>query len=200
MQLFSREPQKLQLLGANVTYYPNFLTSGEASHYFKTIYEETQWQQDDIKVFGKVYPQPRLTALYASNSLPYSYSNITMHPTAFTFALSEIKKKVETIAQTEFTTCLLNLYRDGKDSNGWHADDEKELGKNPTIASVSLGASRVFKFRDKKAKSSVHSMSLEHGSLLLMKDATQHNWQHQVPKTSKFVEPRINLTFRTIKG
>ncbi|GGG40571.1 alpha-ketoglutarate-dependent dioxygenase AlkB [Dokdonia pacifica] len=200
MQLFSREPQKLQLPGANVTYYPNFLTLEEATHYFKTIYEETQWQQDDIKVFGKVYPQPRLTALYATNSLPYSYSNITMYPKAFTFALSEIKKKVEAITTTEFTTCLINLYRDGKDSNGWHADDEKELGKNPTIASVSLGASRVFKFRDKKAKSSVHSMSLEHGSLLLMKDATQHNWQHQVPKTSKFVEPRINLTFRTIKG
>lgn len=200
MQLFSREPQKLQLPGANVTYYPNFLTLEEATHYFKTIYEETQWQQDDIKVFGKVYPQPRLTALYATNSLPYSYSNITMYPKAFTFALSEIKKKVEAITTTEFTTCLINLYRDGKDSNGWHADDEKELGKNPTIASLSLGASRVFKFRDKKAKSSVHSMSLEHGSLLLMKDATQHNWQHQVPKTSKFVEPRINLTFRTIKG
>ncbi|WP_299767213.1 alpha-ketoglutarate-dependent dioxygenase AlkB [uncultured Dokdonia sp.] len=200
MSLFPLEPYRLDLSGASVMYYPNFLTPEEASHYFKLLYKETPWQQDDIKVFGKVYPQPRLTALYADNNLPYSYSNITMHPTSFTFALSEIKKKVEAISNTEFTTCLLNLYRDGKDSNGWHADDEKELGKNPTIASVSLGASRVFKLRDKKAKSSVHSMSLEHGSLLLMKDATQHNWQHQVPKTSKFVEPRINLTFRTIKG
>lgn len=200
MQLFSREPQKLKLPGANVTYYPDFLSLEKASLYFKVLHEETPWQQDDIKVFGKVYPQPRLTALYASNNIPYSYSNITMHPLSFTFALSEIKKKIETLVDIEFTTCLLNLYRDGKDSNGWHADDEKELGKNPAIASLSLGASRVFKFRNKKAKSSVHSMSLEHGSLLLMKDATQHNWQHQVPKTSKFVEPRINLTFRAIKG
>ncbi len=200
MQLFSREPQKLQLPGANVTYYPDFLTPEEASHYYNILYKETPWRQDDIKVFGKVHPQPRLTALYATNNLPYSYSNITMHPLAFTFALSEIKKKVESLVNAEFTTCLLNLYRHGKDSNGWHADDEKELGKNPTIASVSLGASRVFKFRDKKVKSSVHTMSLEHGSLLLMKDETQHNWQHQIPKTSKFVEPRINLTFRVIKG
>ncbi len=200
MSLFPSEPLKLNLTGAHVMYYPDFLTPEEASHYYNILYKDTPWQQDDIKVFGKVYPQPRLTSLYASNHLPYSYSNITMHPLAFTFALSEIKKKVEMLVNTEFTTCLLNLYRDGKDSNGWHADDEKELGKNPTIASLSLGASRVFKFRDKKAKSSVHSMSLEHGSLLLMKDATQHNWQHQVPKTSKFVEPRINLTFRTIRG
>ncbi|WP_299681382.1 alpha-ketoglutarate-dependent dioxygenase AlkB [uncultured Dokdonia sp.] len=200
MSLFPSEPYQLKLSGANVMYYPDFLTSEEATLYFTTLYKETPWQQDDIKVFGKVHPQPRLTALYATNNIPYSYSNITMHPHSFTFALSEIKKKVEIITNTTFTTCLLNLYRDGKDSNGWHADDEKELGKNPTIASVSLGASRVFKLRDKKAKSSVHSMSLEHGSLLLMKDETQHNWQHQIPKTSKFVEPRINLTFRTIKG
>ena len=200
MSLFPTEPYQLELSGATVIYYPNFLSTEEATSYYHTLYKETPWQQDDIKVFGKVYAQPRLTALYASNSLPYSYSNITMYPQPFTFALSEIKKKVEALTNTEFTTCLLNLYRDGKDSNGWHADDENELGINPTIASISLGASRVFKFRDKKAKSSVHSIVLEHGSLLLMKDETQHNWQHQLPKTSKQVEPRINLTFRTIKG
>lgn len=200
MSLFPLEPYRLDLPGAHITYHPHFLTQEEATHYYDLLYKETPWRQDDIKVFGKVHPQPRLTALYATNNLPYSYSNITMYPLAFTFALSEIKKKVETLVNTKFTTCLLNLYRNGKDSNGWHADDEKELGKNPTIASISLGANRVFKFRDKKAKSLVHSMSLEHGSLLLMEGETQHNWQHQIPKTSKFVEPRINLTFRIIKG
>ena len=200
MSLFSQHPIKLDLPGADVTYYPDFFSPEEAAIYFETLLKETPWQQDDIKVFGKVHPQPRLTALYASNNQPYSYSNISMHPQQFTFALSEIKKKVETLVNAKFTTCLLNLYRHGKDSNGWHADDEKELGKNTTIASVSLGASRVFKFRGKKVKSSVHTMSLEHGSLLLMKDETQHNWQHQIPKASKCVEPRINLTFRVIKG
>lgn len=200
MSLFPRSPQHLNLPGADVVYYPSFLTSLEASQYFKTLYTDTPWQQDPIKVFGKTYPQPRLTAIYASNNLPYSYSNITMYPHEFTATLSEIKERVEKLVNHTFTTCLLNLYRDGKDSNGWHSDDESALGKNPTIASVSLGASRVFKFRDKKAKSSVSSIKLEHGSLLLMQGATQHNWQHQLPKTSKFVEPRINLTFRVILG
>lgn len=200
MTLFSQEPQRLALEGADVVYYPNFISSGDALKIYNTLETETPWQQDDIKVFGKVYAQPRLTALYANNGLPYSYSNITMHPHLFSPTLQNIKEKVEEIAHEQFTTCLLNLYRGGKDSNGWHSDDEKELGKNPTIASVSLGASRVFKFRDKRAKTNVFSMVLEPGSLLLMKGATQHNWQHQIPKTSRLVKPRINLTFRKILG
>ncbi len=198
MSLFPKEPQKIPLEGANVIYYPNFIAADEALRLYNKLHSETPWQQDDIKVFGKVYAQPRLTALYASNGLPYSYSNITMYPHKFTLELEAIKNKVEFLANEHFTTCLLNLYRDGKDSNGWHSDDEKELGKNPTIASVSFGASRVFKFRDKKAKTNVFSLRLEPGSLLLMKGSTQHNWQHQLPKTSKQVKPRINLTFRKI--
>ncbi len=200
MSLFPTSPQYLNLQGADVVYYSSFLTHNEASNYFNKLYQDTPWQQDTIKVFGKTHLQPRLTAIYATNNLPYSYSNITMYPHEFTATLHEIKQKVEILVKHTFTTCLLNLYRDGKDSNGWHSDDESSLGKNPTIASVSLGASRVFKFRDKKAKSSVSSIHLEHGSLLLMQGATQHNWQHQLPKTSKFVEPRINLTFRVILG
>ncbi len=200
MSLFPEESQRIPLERADVIYYPNFIAADEAVRIYNTLHHQTPWQQDDIKVFGKVYAQPRLTALYASNGLPYSYSNITMHPHIFTQELEDIKNKVEILANDQFTTCLLNLYRDGKDSNGWHSDDEKELGKNPTIASVSFGASRVFKFRDKKAKTNVFSMHLELGSLLVMKGATQHNWQHQLPKTSKQVKPRINLTFRKILG
>lgn len=198
MSLFPKVPYRIDLSGADIMYYPNFLTPEEATHFYTSIHQDTPWQQDDITVFGKVYPQPRLTALYGNNGRSYSYSNITMHPHEFTFALCEIKKRVENIAQVEFTTCLINLYRNGQDSNGWHSDDEKELGKNPTIASVSLGADRVFKFRDKKATSNVLKLLLEHGSLLLMRGATQHNWQHQLPKTSKVAEPRINLTFRVV--
>lgn len=197
--LFSNTPQHLPLKGADVTYYPDFFSATEAQQYFDLLCKETPWQQDDIKVFGKVYPQPRLTALYGNNCKPYSYSNITMHPHEYTFALSEIKKRVENNAQTHFTTCLLNLYRDGQDSNGWHADDEKELGKNPVIASVSFGAERVFKFREKANTKNTYKMTLSPGSLLLMKSTTQHLWQHQIPKTARNVEPRINLTFRIIK-
>ncbi|TVZ23500.1 alkylated DNA repair dioxygenase AlkB [Dokdonia sp. Hel_I_63] len=198
MSLFPQEPYSLDLPDADVTYYKNMLTDEEAASYYKTLLEEISWRHDDIKVFGKIYPQPRLTALYSSNAKPYSYSNITMVPEPFTPALQAIKKQVEAIAGVTFTTCLLNLYRDGNDSNGWHADDEKELGKNPIIASVSLGAPRLFKFRNKIDKTQQAKIILEPGSLLLMGGSTQHNWHHQIPKTAKKVAPRINLTFRII--
>ncbi|MFT5751648.1 MAG: alkylated DNA repair dioxygenase AlkB [Flavobacteriales bacterium] len=198
MSLFPNQPIRIDLSGADVTYYPNFFSPQEAAAYYETLLKETLWQQDDIKVFGKVHPQPRLTALYGNNNRPYSYSNISMHPTLFTFALSEIKKSIETTVPHAFTTCLLNLYRDGKDSNGWHSDDEKELGPAPIIASVSFGAPRIFKFREKATKKNVYKMELETGSLLLMKGTTQKLWQHQIPKTSKPIGQRINLTFRIL--
>ncbi|MGB3774857.1 MAG: alpha-ketoglutarate-dependent dioxygenase AlkB [Leeuwenhoekiella sp.] len=184
---------------AEVYYYPNFITGDLQEFYFKTLRENAKWQQDDIKVFGKVYPQPRLTALYANNGKTYTYSSITMQPEPFTEALMEIKNSVEIKTGYSFSTCLLNLYRNGNDSNGWHADNEKELGKNPIIASVSLGAARYFKFRSKNDKKDTRKLLLEPGSLLLMQGTTQHHWQHQLPKTAKAVGERINLTFRTIK-
>lgn len=198
MTLFNTTPELLPLPGASCYYFPQFLTATLAQEYFEHLLEQTPWQQDDITVFGKVYAQPRLTALYGNNGLPYSYSNIEMHPHEFTSALSEIKDKVERHTGHQFTSCLLNLYRNGKDSNGWHADDEKELGPHPTIASVSLGATRIFKFREKANKKNTYKLELTAGSLLLMKGTTQSLWQHQIPKTTKAVGPRINLTFRTI--
>jgi len=198
MSLFTEEPYSLDLPDATVTYHKNMLSEEQAALYYTTLLEEISWRHDDIKVFGKIYPQPRLTALYSSNAKPYSYSNITMVPEPFTAALLAIKKQVEAIAGVSFTTCLLNLYRDGSDSNGWHADDEKELGENPIIASVSLGAPRLFKFRHKIDKSQQAKIILEPGSLLLMAGSTQHHWHHQIPKTARKVAPRINLTFRII--
>jgi alkylated DNA repair dioxygenase AlkB len=107
--------------------------------------------------------------------------------------------KIEKATKTTFTSCLLNLYRNGQDSNGWHADDEKVLGENPVIASLSLGAERTFHLKHKKIKALKHKLILHNGSLLLMKGTTQHNWFHQIPKTKKMIEKRINLTFRLIK-
>ncbi|RMA58474.1 alpha-ketoglutarate-dependent dioxygenase AlkB family protein [Ulvibacter antarcticus] len=203
MDLFSSEKNgnfiKLPLVDADVVYCPSFFTSEEATTYFETLTHQTNWQQDDITLFGKTYPQPRLTSLYATNSKPYSYSGITMFPKPYTDILKEIQRKIQTVSEENFTTVLLNLYRDGNDSNGWHSDDEKELGRNPVIASVSLGADRIFHFRNKKDKSVKHKLILENGSLLLMKGATQHTWQHQLPKSKKVIKPRINLTFRSIK-
>lgn len=188
-----------QLPDSDLWYFPCFLDANTADFYFEEFLNNTPWKQDTIKVFGKEYLQPRLTALYASNNKPYSYSNITMYPEPFTGALMELKALIEQKAQVNFTTCLLNLYRDGKDSNGWHADDEKELGLNPVIASLSLGQERVFHMKHKKDKSLKHKFLLSHGSLLVMKGSTQHHWLHQVPKTSRKVGRRINLTFRVIK-
>lgn len=156
------------------------------------------WRQDEIRVYGKLYPQPRLTALYGNNNRSYSYSGIVMKPLPFSDTLLEIRRKISVLTNVEFTSCLLNLYRDGKDSNGWHSDDEKELGKNPVIASVSLGQERYFHLRHKKLKQLKQKILLEHGSLLLMRGQTQHFWQHQIPKTTRQIGERINLTFRVI--
>ncbi|MBT8257320.1 MAG: alpha-ketoglutarate-dependent dioxygenase AlkB [Bacteroidia bacterium] len=190
---------KPDLRDAEILYYPNFLKSELAWDFFNQLLEEVPWIQDDIKIFGKVYAQPRLTAFYADNKNTYSYSGITMTPLQFTPALREIKDKIESESGDEFTSCLLNLYRSGKDSNGWHADDEKELGINPVIASVSLGANRLFKMKHRHNKDLKFDLILEHGSLLVMKGATQHFWLHQLPKTKKSIGERINLTFRYIK-
>lgn len=198
MQLFS-EKTSLDLPDCEISYFPNLIPLKTAQDYFKTLKDSIPWQQDKIRVFGKVYDQPRLTALFGSNSKTYSYSGIIMQPHLFTPELLQIKNLVEKTAETEFTTCLLNYYRDGKDSNGWHSDDEKELGTNPIIASVSLGAERFFHLRNKADKTQKHKILLENGSLLLMKGTTQHYWQHQVAKTSKSIKGRINLTFRVLK-
>lgn len=182
---------------AEVHYYPYFLSKKESDLFFEQLLSNTPWQQDHIKIFGKTYQQPRLTALYGNNQKEYSYSNITMQPHLFTEPLMKIKTKVEKCSNIFFTSCLLNLYRDGKDSNGWHADDEKELGKNPPIASVTFGEKRWFHFKH-KTKNIKQKIQLEHGSLLLMTGSTQHNWLHQISKSTKITKPRINLTFRNI--
>lgn len=189
----------LKLKDADIIYYPSIFSKEESSVYYKMLLDKTPWQHDDIMLFGKTYKQPRLTALYANNNKSYSYSNITMRPHKFTRDLIAIKQKIEAITQNNFTTCLLNLYRDGNDSNGWHADNEKELGINPTIASISFGAERIFHLKHRREKNLKHKLVLEHGSLLLMKGSTQHNWLHQLPKTKRKIKPRINLTFRYIK-
>ncbi|MGB3151982.1 MAG: alpha-ketoglutarate-dependent dioxygenase AlkB [Maribacter sp.] len=188
----------LELPDADVVYYPDFIGSESADFYFSQFKNTIAWQQDDIKIFGKVHPQPRLTALYSNNSQPYSYSNITMHPKPFTKEIEVLKSKIEALAKRKFTTCLLNLYRNGRDSNGWHADNEKELGQNPVIASVSLGADRFFHLKHNTRPDKLKIL-LEHGSLLLMQGETQHFWKHQIPKTTKDIGERINLTFRIIE-
>ena len=188
----------LQLPNSDIVYYPNFLESAKAAYYFKRLRESTKWRQDYITVFGKTYPQPRLTALFGDSNKPYSYSNITMYPNRFSTELLELKDKLEDETGTRFNCCLLNLYRNGQDSNGWHADDERELGNNPSIASITLGQERYFHLKHKEKKELKYKLLLEHGSLLLMQGETQHFWHHQIPKTTKPIKERINITYRVI--
>jgi alkylated DNA repair dioxygenase AlkB len=196
---FHSEPQVLDLPDAEIIYYPQLFDKEQADNIYTELLKEIAWQQDNITVYGKTHPQPRLTALYGNDGKPYSYSNITMQPKPWNSLLQKIKYYIEASTECQFTTVLLNQYRDGKDSNGWHADNEKELGTNPIIASLSLGAERVFQLKHNTISEAKKNIILEHGSLLLMKGSTQHFWKHQIPKTTKPIGNRINLTFRSIK-
>lgn len=196
--LFSSEPHYFDLPNAEIIYFPSFIPKIEADDLFNTLITGTPWQQDSIMVYGKRHLQPRLTALYGNQAKSYSYSGITMQPHLWTPTLQKLRSQVEKISETHFSTVLLNYYRNGKDSNGWHADNEKELGINPIIASLSLGSERNFQLKHNNNPELKLNITLENGSLLLMKGSTQHFWKHQIPKTAKPVNPRINLTFRTI--
>lgn len=197
--LFPENQSIFNLPDAEVLYIPNFLNAKESSELFEKLYSETPWQHDLITLFGKIHPQPRLTSFYGTDVLTYSYSNIKMEPHSFTPTLLQLKKEVEKEAKTTFNSVLINLYRDGKDSNGWHADNEKELGLNPIIASVTLGSERFFHLKHISKPEHKCKIKLENGSLLLMKGTTQHFYKHQIPKTTQILKARINLTFRTIK-
>ena len=162
-----------QLPNAEIRYIPDFLPAATANPYFEDLLHQIPWRQDPITVFGKTHPQPRLTSLHAHTLDSYSYSGIVMTPHPMAETLQRIENRIYQFCDASFTTVLLNLYRDGKDSNGWHADDEPELGKNPVIASVSLGAPRFFHLRHNHDPKQRYKLLLEHGSLLLMGE--QHN-------------------------
>jgi len=159
----------------------------------------TPWCQEEIKIYGKRYLQPRLSALYANQGLDYSYSGIQLSALPWTDLLSGIKAHVESLAGQEFNSVLINYYRDQNDSMGMHSDDEAELGKQPLIASLSLGEQRNFVLRHKYRKNiGSFKLALEPGSLLIMKGDTQRNWKHGVPKQRSICGSRLNLTFRSI--
>ncbi|SFD84393.1 Alkylated DNA repair dioxygenase AlkB [Chitinophaga sp. CF118] len=182
-----------------VYFYPELFTTVESDRLYELLSREIEWKQEPIFIMGKSILQPRLTAWYGDIDKPYSYSGITMEPHHWTPALLEIKSKIETIAGVCFTSVLLNFYRDGKDSMGWHRDNEKELGVNPVIGSVSFGSPRTFCLKHYKEKTLIKKIPLTHGSFLLMKGSTQHHWLHSIPKQPGITGGRINLTFRVIK-
>jgi len=175
-----------------------FYDKREADTLLATLMQELQWEEKAIKIFGRMVMQPRLVAWYGEPEAVYTYSGTTFAPHAFTPTLLRIKQDIESHLNARFNSVLANCYRHGQDSMGWHSDDEKELGTNPLIASLSLGQERVFKLRHKKDKTLKMDVRLPHGSLLIMGGAMQHHWQHQLPKSAKAPGPRINLTFRQV--
>lgn len=192
------DPLRLDMPDAEVVYQAQFLEEVEASSLFDSLLRQTPWRQESITLYGKTHAVPRLSHWVADESGDYSYSNITMAANPWTPELEELKTRVECLSGNSFNSVLLNYYRDGQDSNGWHSDDEPELGRSPVIASLSLGAVRDFRMRHKiKRELPPTTIALEHGSLLVMKGETQHYWQHTIPKRAN-VGARINLTFRTI--
>ena len=189
---------KFDLPEATIELHEHFFDAQESASIMQALITGIDWQQYQIKIFGKTLDQPRLTAYYGEDHPYYAYSNIKLQPIPFTPILLSIKNKIETLTGHPFNGVLLNYYRNGDDSMGWHADDEKELGMNPVIASLSFGASRNFQMHHRFQKSTAkQSIILNDASLLVMQGETQHFWKHQIPK-QKNKGPRINLTFRKI--
>jgi alkylated DNA repair dioxygenase AlkB len=184
--------------GGELYYLPDVIPRDKSNEYFNQLFAEVRWKQEPIKIFGKEIMQPRLTAWYGDIEKPYTYSGLTMEANHWIHPLLEIKSIAEKYSGTDSSSALMNLYRDGNDGLGWHRDNEKVLGATPTIASVSLGASRIFQVRNYKEKKPVFSLELQPGSLVIMKGESQKVWEHRVPKTKKVHGARINITFRTI--
>jgi alkylated DNA repair dioxygenase AlkB len=180
-----------------IMYADVFLDKLQADALFEDFISSLPFQQGKIKLFGKTHSIPRLEAFFASEKRIYSYSGVDLQTHDLTKELLVLKGKIEKICGEKFNCVLVNLYRNGQDSNGWHADDELALGKNPIIASLSLGATRRFDLKHNLTNEKIN-YNLTHGSLLVMKGAIQHYWKHQIAKTKKVNDPRINLTFRYI--
>lgn len=183
---------------AEIRFYPHYFEKTESDLIFESFFSEIKWRSDKIKLYGKEIDLPRKTAWYGEKGKVYKYSGIQMSPEPWTPTLCKIKTEIEKVAKVEFNSVMMNLYRDGSDGISWHTDAEPELGKNPTIGSVSFGESRRFMLRHRNDKTLKSEIELTHGSFLLMGGSTQHFWQHQIPKTSRKLGARINLTFRVI--
>lgn len=189
--------EALSLPDADIVIYRTLFDQVESERLFSELHTCVNWKQESIKIYGKPVPIPRLTAWYGDSGKKYTYSKIEMTPEPWNEVLLEIKSRIEPLAQVQFNSVLLNLYRDGKDSVAWHSDDEPELGKDPVIGSVSFGETRRFMLKH-KTKQLKDEVKLTSGSFLLMKGTTQHFWLHQIPKLQKSISSRINLTFRVI--
>ena len=189
---------RLEMLEGEARLWPSALRPDEAGELFAELRRTIDWQQESILMFGRRVLVPRLVAWHGDPGTSYTYSGTLHQPLPWTSPLARIRDRVSELSCARFNAVLLNLYRDGRDGMGWHADDEAELGRDPVIASVSLGATRRFCLRHRKRRNLKLDLPLAPGSLLCMAGATQHHWVHALPKTRAAVGERINLTFRLV--
>lgn len=188
-----------ELGDATIKEFPFAFDRRASDKFFKDLLDEIPWQQDTLWIAGREINVPRLQCWVGDRGSNYGYSGIRLDPKPWTGTVLMIKERVESLTNEQFNSVLLNYYRDGQDSVSWHADDEKELGRYPIIASVSFGAHRKFQFRPKaKDDKRRFQIELRHGSVLLMGETLQNKWLHQLPKISGLEESRVNLTFRKI--
>ncbi len=183
-------------------YHEGFLGRREADDCLRVLWQDLEWTRQEITLFGRRVVQPRLIAWYGDASAEYSYSGLSLSPKPWHHVLLDLKTRLEIVTRRTFNSVLANAYRDGSDSMGWHQDNEKELGRQPLIASLSLGCGRRFLVRP-SARAGIRpgpstGMNLEHGSLLVMKGECQDKYQHSLPKTKQKIGLRINLTYREI--
>lgn len=197
MELFNSKIDNLLPFDGIVEFYGKVFSEMISTEYYNYLFENIDWKNDEVVIFGKYIITKRKVAWYAEKEFEYSYSNITKKAILFTPELIKLKKNVELITNETYNSCLLNLYHSGEEGMAWHSDGEKDLKKDGAIASLTFGAKRKISFKHKVNKN-VLNIDLENGSLLVMKDKTQTNWLHRLPPTKLVSKPRINLTFRTI--
>lgn len=198
LDLFASDvPENCLPHDGTVVYYGKIMDNESAENYFSLLMNNIEWRNDEAIMFGKHIITKRKVAWYGDDNFPYTYSKITRQSLIWTKELLELKQKVEEITGATYNSCLMNLYHTGEEGVAWHSDDEKTLLENGAIASLSFGAERKFSFKH-KTKTDAISILLEKGSLLVMKDATQKNWLHCLPKSKKVTQARISLTFRTM--
>lgn len=190
--------ERITLQDCELGWHAEAFTLAEAAELFAELRETLPWHQEQLVIFGRERPVPRLISWHGDPAAQYAYSGVPHEPAPWTPALERVRERVQRLAGKPFNSVLGNLYRDGRDGMGWHSDDEPELGRNPLIASVSFGATRRFRLRHRRDRTLTHALDLTDGSVLVMAGATQHHWQHSITKTARPVGPRINLTYRRI--
>lgn len=191
-------PERFEQPDADLLLWKAAFAPAEADRLLAALLDDIDWRSEEILIFGRRRVVPRRVAWHGDPGARYRYSGTAHEPLPWTDLLDAIRDRVETLTGFRYNSVLLNRYRDGRDGMGWHADDEQELGAEPAIASVSLGAPRRFLMRHRRRAGARLALDLAHGDLLLMAGATQHHWLHALPKTARLVGERVNLTFRLV--